>query len=125
MSKTATLSSNGVHNSSTAGKSTSAVLKELLESSRNLPRRLNDIGTIHLSLNQIKKKAYDSRKYNKGPDTVNPYTKAHYLLVGSGVTIEDIDNDLKSIDLHQLDSGLSSSSLQASQAIFVHSCKRL
>ncbi|ODV87460.1 hypothetical protein CANARDRAFT_26856 [[Candida] arabinofermentans NRRL YB-2248] len=81
----------------------SASLKELLESSRNLPKRLNDIGTIHLGLNEIKRKAYEIRKYNKTDKDSNPYTKAHYLLVGSGITIEEIQSELDSIDCHAID----------------------
>ncbi|OWB79060.1 hypothetical protein B5S32_g3269 [[Candida] boidinii] len=72
-------------------------LKELLETSRNLPKRSNDIGNIHLSLNEISRKANDLRKYNKNGNNLNPYTKAHYLLVGSGVTIEDVNDELESI----------------------------
>ncbi|GMF59904.1 unnamed protein product [[Candida] boidinii] len=72
-------------------------LKELLETSRNLPKRSNDIGNIHLSLNEISRKANELRKYNKNGSDLNPYTKAHYLLVGSGVTIEDVNDELESI----------------------------
>ncbi|KAG7799306.1 hypothetical protein KL929_001383 [Ogataea haglerorum] len=81
----------------------STSLKELLEASRSLPKRLNDVGTIHLGLNEIKRKAYELRKYNKTDKDVNPYTKAHYLLVGSGFTIEEIQSELDSIDLRQID----------------------
>ncbi|QPG74934.1 hypothetical protein FOA43_002272 [Brettanomyces nanus] len=55
-------------------------------------------------MREIKKKAYLKRKYNKTGSDTNPYTKAHYLLIGKGITIEEIQNELDSIDFHQLDS---------------------
>lgn len=84
-------------------ESVNSSLNELLQSSRNLPRRSNEIGTIHLGLGDIQKKAYKMRKYNKTGKDTNPYTKAHYLLIGKGITIEEIQGELDSIDLHQLD----------------------
>lgn len=75
----------------------SSSLDDLVQSSRNLPRRLDDIDTLYLSLNEIQKRAYKLRKYNKADTKSNPYTKAHYLLIGKGLTIEEIDNELNNI----------------------------
>lgn len=79
-------------------KGVAVSLDELLQSSRNLPRRSSDIGTLHLGLTEIKRKAYDMRKYNKKGAKPNPYTKAHYLMIGKGITLEDIQDELDSID---------------------------
>jgi nuclear pore complex protein Nup93 len=75
----------------------SSTLNDLVQSSKNLPRRLDDIDTLHLSLNEIQKRAYQLRKYNKEDTKPNLYTKAHYLLIGKGLTIEEIENDLNSL----------------------------
>lgn len=79
-------------------KKLSSVLNELVQSSRNLPRRINDIEPLHLSLNEMKKRAYSLRKFNKEGTEKNMYTKAHYLLIGKGVTIEDIESDIDSLE---------------------------
>ncbi|VEU21771.1 DEKNAAC102748 [Brettanomyces naardenensis] len=97
-------------------KPTAASLNELLQSSRNLPRRSNEIGTIHLGLGEIKKKAYKMRKYNKTAKDVNPYTKAHYLLIGKGITIEEIQSELDSLDSLRTAVGAASGTVAASNA---------
>lgn len=74
-----------------------STLDDLVQSSRNLPRRLDDIDTLRLSLNEIEKRAYQLRKYNKPDTESHPYTKAHYLLIGKGLTIEEIENELKDV----------------------------
>ncbi|TID20349.1 hypothetical protein CANINC_003642 [Pichia inconspicua] len=79
-------------------KSLASALNELVQSSRNLPRRINDIEPLHLSLNEIKRRAYILRKFNKEGSDKNLYTKAHYLLLGKGVTIEDIETDIDSLE---------------------------
>lgn len=87
-------------NSSTFGKERtkkSSTLDDLVQSSRNLPKRLDDIETLHLTLNEIQKRALQLRKYNKKGTETNPYTKAHYLLIGKGLTIEDIEDELNTI----------------------------
>ncbi|ODV96352.1 hypothetical protein PACTADRAFT_49715 [Pachysolen tannophilus NRRL Y-2460] len=73
------------------------LLKELIESARHLPKRYNDLGTIQLGLNDIQKKASESIK---DKDKLRHYTKAHYLLTLSGITAEEIENDLKSLEVH-------------------------
>lgn len=72
-------------------------LDDLVQSSRNLPRRLDDIDTLRLSLTEIQKRAYQLRKFNKSDSEANPYTKAHYLLIGKGLTIEEIESELKDL----------------------------
>ncbi|ODQ79642.1 hypothetical protein BABINDRAFT_162018 [Babjeviella inositovora NRRL Y-12698] len=70
------------------------LLKELLEAGRNLPSASADHGTLQLSLNDIRKKAHDLRKAENAS-----FTKAHYLLAGSGITAEEIETELKSIEV--------------------------
>lgn len=79
------------------GKRSSSSLNDLVQSSKNLPKRLYDIDTLHLSLSEIQKRAYELRKYNKTGKDTNLYTKAHYLLIGKGLTIEEIENDIESL----------------------------
>ncbi|CAI8507810.1 unnamed protein product [Pichia kudriavzevii] len=79
-------------------KKKSSKLNDLVQTSRNLPKRLDDIETLHLSLNEIQKRAYNLRHYNKPNTETNLFTKAHYLLIGKGITIEDIEDDLNSLD---------------------------
>lgn len=71
-----------------------ALLRELLESSRNLPNSSSDLGSIQLGMNEIKKRASDLRKHASDEND----TKAHYLLAGSGVNAEDIATELQSIN---------------------------
>ncbi|ODQ65805.1 NIC-domain-containing protein [Nadsonia fulvescens var. elongata DSM 6958] len=74
-----------------------ALLSELIESSRNLPNSLIDLGAIQLGLNEVKKRASTLRsKYSDSNDT-----RAHYLLAGSGINAEDISLELQSIEVSQ------------------------
>ncbi|ANZ76945.1 BA75_03921T0 [Komagataella pastoris] len=77
---------------------TKSQLKELLVSSRNLPKTLTDIGPIHLGLSAIQRKAHNLRKYK---DDNQRYTRAHYLLAGSGISAEEIETDLLEISVPQ------------------------
>lgn len=90
-------SKNGAYDLFDTDKSRSSSLNDLVQSSRNLPKRMDDIGTLHLSLNEIQKRAYQLRKYNKRDSEQNPFTKAHYLLIGKGLTIEEMENELDSV----------------------------
>lgn len=74
-----------------------ALLRELLESSRNLPNSSPDLGSIQLGLKEISKRASSLRK---GTEDEND-TKAHYLLANSGVNAEDIASDLQSLNFQQ------------------------
>ncbi|CDK24082.1 unnamed protein product [Kuraishia capsulata CBS 1993] len=75
-----------------------ASLKELLESAKNLPKRSSDIGTVNLGPNEIRRKANELRG-DKSED--RHYTKAHYLLAGSGITLEEIESEIQSINVRQ------------------------
>ncbi|ODV79710.1 96 kDa nucleoporin-interacting component [Suhomyces tanzawaensis NRRL Y-17324] len=78
--------------------SSSKLLKDLLESAHNLPKSDNlELGSIHLTLNELQRKSQLLRK-NDGSKDVN-YTKAHYLLASSGINAEEIENELGSIQL--------------------------
>lgn len=79
---------------SSTGKSSSKLLKDLLESAHNLPKTSNaDLGSIHLTLHDLQKKTQQLRK-SQTQDAANNYTKAHYLLASSGISAEEIENDL-------------------------------
>lgn len=77
----------------------SSKLNELLEASRSLPKRLNDIESIHLCLNEIKNRAHSLRKNNKldSQSKQDEHTKAHYLLVSKGIALEKIQRELDAI----------------------------
>ncbi|EGW33542.1 uncharacterized protein SPAPADRAFT_137464 [Spathaspora passalidarum NRRL Y-27907] len=80
----------------------SKLLKELLESANNLPKKTDNIelGSIHLTLNELQRKSQQLRKQDDTKKDVS-YTKAHYLLAGSGISAEDIENDLNAIHVPQ------------------------
>lgn len=81
----------------TSINSTSRLLKDLIESANNLPKLDNhDLGSIHLTLNELQRKSDELRKHK---DDKSNFTRAHYLLASSGISAEEIENDLKSIDL--------------------------
>ena len=72
------------------------LLKDLLESAQNLPKPDNlQLGSIHLTLNELQNKSEKLRKTNKDAN----FTKAHYLLAASGINAEDIEMELNSIEL--------------------------
>lgn len=76
----------------------SRLLQDLLESANNLPKPNNsDLGSIHLTLNGLKKKSNQLRKRNDNEG--QNFTKAHYLLASSGVSAEEIENELNSIEV--------------------------
>lgn len=86
---------------SVPGKSSSKLLKDLLESAHNLPKNSNaDLGSIHLTLHDLQKKTQQLRK-NQTLDAANNYTKAYYLLASSGINAEEIENDLESLAVPQ------------------------
>lgn len=97
MTGSSLVNSGQIFGSDAKKRSRTSNLTDLVESSKNLPKRLEDIDTLHLSLNEIQKRAYNLRKYNKKDSESNLYTKAHYLLIGKGLTIEEIESDLNSI----------------------------
>lgn len=76
----------------------SRLFKDLLESASNLPKTNNaDLGTIHLTLKGLQKQSNQLRK-KKDNETQN-FTKAHYLLASSGISAEEIENELNSIEV--------------------------
>ena len=75
-----------------------SLLNDLVQSSKNLPRRLDDIDILHLSLKELQQRAHNLRKYNKTDNDVNMYTKAHYLLIGKGFTVEEVEDDLEKLE---------------------------
>lgn len=80
-------------------KGSAKVLNELIETSKNLPTTSSDLGSIQLSVNEIRKRTNDLRqKKDIGADR----TKAHYLLAGSGLAIEDVDLSLRNLQSKQL-----------------------
>lgn len=76
-------------------KSKTTSLNDLVQRSKNLPKRLEQFETLHLSLNEIQKRAYKLRKYNKTENDKHPCTKAHYLLIGKGIKIEGIEESIE------------------------------
>lgn len=80
----------------------SKLLKELLDSAHNLPKKTDnvDLGSIHLTLNELQRKSQQLRKIDDSKKDVS-YTKAHYLLAGSGISAEEIENDLNAIHIPQ------------------------
>lgn len=91
-------SNNGAVSSLNGSNTSSKLLKDLLESANNLPKPSNsDLGSIHLTLNELQWKS-DLLRKRRDNDT-NNFTKAHYLLASSGISAEDIENEINSIKL--------------------------
>lgn len=102
-SSTAVGSDKPSEGSSTLLPPAAALLRELLESSRNLPNSSSDLGSIQLGMTEIKKRASDLKRHASDEND----TKAHYLLAGSGVNAEDIASELQSINFQpNLDSAI-------------------
>ncbi|KAK6465116.1 Nup93/Nic96-domain-containing protein [Scheffersomyces coipomensis] len=76
----------------------SKLLKDLLESAHNLPKPgNNNLGSIHLTLKELQRKSNQLRKQEDKKDA--NFTKAHYLLASSGISAEEIENELNSFNL--------------------------
>lgn len=78
----------------TSGK---RLLNELLESSRNLPYRNSDLGSIQLGINELRKRAHELRKTDLATKDDESFSKAHYLLAGK-VSIDDVASSIKSLE---------------------------
>lgn len=90
-------------NFGTSLNSSTRLLKDLLEAASNLPKSNNsELGSISLTLNELQKKTQLLRKNNNNSGRDN-YTKAHYLLASSGISAEEIENELNSIDITPLE----------------------
>ncbi|QLQ79258.1 hypothetical protein HG537_0B06050 [Torulaspora globosa] len=79
--------------------STAKVLNELLETSKKIPSASSELGSIQLSVNEIRRRAHELRE--KQP-VEHDHTKAHYLLAGSGFAFEDVESSLKQLRSKQL-----------------------
>lgn len=99
-----TMQSSGFEKSSNLSTSASSinpdgssgkVLKDLLESASNLPKLDNvNVGSIHLPLNELQTRTQLLRRKERD---LGGFTKAHYLLSGSGINAGDIEMELKNI----------------------------
>lgn len=74
-------------------------LNELIETSKKIPTSSSELGSIQLSVNEIRRRAHELRKKNV---VEHDHTKAHYLLAGSGLAFEDVDTSLKQLRSKQL-----------------------
>lgn len=86
-----------VENKATSISNGKRLLNELLESSRNLPYRDSDLGSIQLGINELRKRAHDLRKNKAETKPDENYTKAHYLLAGK-VSIDEVSSSIKSLE---------------------------
>ncbi|CAN3486189.1 nucleoporin Nic96p [Diutina catenulata] len=69
------------------------VLKDLVSSAHNLPKAANvDLGAIHLTLGELQRQSQRAAK-----DAPANFTKAHYLLAGSGINAETMENELSAL----------------------------
>lgn len=80
-------------------KGSAKTFGNLIETSKNLPTTSSELGTILLSVNEIKKRAHDLRKKAKPK---GDHTRAHYLLAGSGLAIQDVELSLNNLKSRQL-----------------------
>lgn len=86
-------------NTSFGSSEAAKVFNQLLESSKNLPSTTSDLGTIQLSVNEIRRRAHDMRSRKNARKS--GHTRAHYLLAGSGLSIEDTLFSLKNLQAKQ------------------------
>ncbi|AGO13870.1 AaceriAGR004Wp [[Ashbya] aceris (nom. inval.)] len=82
-------------------KGVSKTFNDLIETSKNLPSTSSELGSVLLNVNELKKRAAELRAKNvknKSPH----HTRAHYLLAGSGLAIQDVESSLKTLESRQL-----------------------
>ncbi len=73
------------------------LLKDLLESASNFPKLdLSDLGSIQLTVRELQKKTNLLRRQPAKPPS--SFTRAHYLLASSGVSADDIETQLNSLE---------------------------
>lgn len=83
-----------------ASSNPSKLVKDLLESANNLPRPSNaGLGSLHLTLSELQKR---SDRMRKNTEDTQSFKRAHYLLASSGVNADDIEDELKTIDMNSL-----------------------
>lgn len=73
-------------------------LNELLESCDNLPSASSELGSIQVSINELRRRVFQLKNKKK---VTNDHTKAHYLLANSGLTFEDVDSFIKDLQTKQ------------------------
>ncbi|SCU78724.1 LADA_0A07162g1_1 [Lachancea dasiensis] len=95
--KGAGIKSLGIHDS--LSKDSAKVFSNLIETAKSLPTTSSELGAIQLSVNEIKKRAHELRAKTKPK---NDHTRAHYLLAGSGLAIQDVESSLKALKSRQL-----------------------
>ncbi|CCE66206.1 hypothetical protein TPHA_0P00480 [Tetrapisispora phaffii CBS 4417] len=71
---------------------TSKLFDELVASSKNLPSSSSDLGLIQLSYDELILRAKKLRNEAHNGSATKNYTKAHYLLAGSGISMEEFDS---------------------------------
>ncbi|KAI5960652.1 NIC96 [Candida pseudojiufengensis] len=74
------------------------LLRDLLDSASSLPKSSigDQIGSIHLTLNELERKTQELRKSELKQ---KHHTKAHYLLADAGVKTGDLEDELNRIQL--------------------------
>ncbi|SCU78033.1 LAFA_0A04566g1_1 [Lachancea sp. 'fantastica'] len=82
-----------------APKDSGKIFGKLIETSKNLPTTSSELGTILLSVNEIKKRAHKLRQKSKPQ---HDHTRAHYLLAGSGLAIQDVETSLRALKSRKL-----------------------
>lgn len=75
------------------------ILGKLVDDSRELPTSHSELGSIQLSINEIRRRAHELRS-NK--DESSDHSKAHYLLAASGLPLQDIDLSLQELKPKQV-----------------------
>ncbi|CEP63547.1 linker nucleoporin NIC96 LALA0_S08e05006g [Lachancea lanzarotensis] len=89
----------GFNSQDVAPKDSGKIFGKLIETSRNLPTTSSELGTILLSVNEIKKRAHELRQKSK---PLQDHTRAHYLLAGSGLAIQDVETSLRALKSRKL-----------------------
>lgn len=99
---------------SIASSNPSKLIKDLLESANSLPKSNNaGLGALHLTLSELQKRSDSMRKLQDDSQT---FKRAHYLLASSGVNADDIEDELKTIDMNSLARAQSSTAVAPSAA---------
>ncbi|AMD22342.1 HGR003Wp [Eremothecium sinecaudum] len=82
-------------------KGVSKTFNDLIETSKNLPSTSSELGSVLLNVNEIRKRAAELRAKNTELRSSH-HTRAHYLLAGSGLAIQDVESSLKVLESRQL-----------------------
>lgn len=90
---------NGTFPQNPARQSHNNAISKLVDDARGLPSSTSELGSIQLSINEIRRRANDLRK-NK--DYSGDHSKAHYLLAASGLPLQEMDSSLKDLKPKQV-----------------------